>query len=80
MRKFLLIFLCLSQFVYGQSTIKKAQNSFEDAQQYVRQNVFDEAIKYLNDAVKADPKFQRAYLQLGDIYKRLRNIQKANTI
>lgn len=77
MRKFLLIFLCLSQFAYGQSTIKKAQNSFEDAQQYVRQNVFDEAIKYLNDAVKADPKFQRAYLQLGDIYKRLRNIQKA---
>ena len=73
---FLLLF-CFSNFVYSQSTIKKAQNSFEDAQQYVRQNVFDEAIKHLNDAIKADPKFQTAYLQLGDIYKRLRNTQKA---
>ncbi|MNK03473.1 putative lipoprotein YiaD precursor [compost metagenome] len=73
----LFFFLCLSNLVYSQSTVKKAQNSFEDAQQFVRQNIFDEAIKHLNDAVKADPKFQKAYLQLGDIYKRLRNIQKA---
>lgn len=78
MRKyFLLIFLCFNQLVYGQSTVRKAQNSYEDAQQYVRQNVFDEAIKHLNNAVKFDPKFQQAYLQLGDIYKRIRNIQKA---
>lgn len=78
MRTYLLfVFICLNHFVYGQSTNKKAQNSFEDAQQFVRQNIFDEAIKNLNDAVKADPKFQKAYLQLGDIYKRIRNIQKA---
>lgn len=78
MRRYLfLIFLCFSISAFSQSTIKKAQNSYEDAQQFVRQNIFDEAIKHLNDAIKADPKFQNAYLQLGDIYKRLRNTQKA---
>ena len=76
-RYFLIILFYLSSSVYSQSNIKKAQTSFEDAQQFVRQNVFDEAIKHLNDAVKADTNFQNAYLQLGDIYKRLRNTQKA---
>ncbi len=76
-RYFLFIFLCFSSIVYSQSTVRKAQSSFEDAQQYVRQNIFDEGIKHLNEAIKADPKFQQAYLQLGDIYKRIRNIQKA---
>lgn len=77
-RYFLLIFtLLFSVIAFGQSNVKKAQTSYEDAQQFVRQNIFDEAIKNLNDAIKADPKFQRAYLQLGDIYKRLRNLQKA---
>lgn len=77
-RYFLLIFTSLFSIVaFAQSNVKKAQNSYEDAQQFVRQNIFDEAIKNLNDAVRADPNFQKAYLQLGDIYKRLRNIQKA---
>jgi len=76
-RYFLLILLISSNLVYGQSLVKRAQNSFDDAQQFVRQNIFDEAIKHLNAAVKADPKFQQAYWQLGDIYKRLRNTQKA---
>ncbi len=74
---FLLIFLVLSSSAFGQSTNRKAQNSFDDAQQFVRQNIFGEAIKYLDNAIKIDPKFQQAYLQLGDIYKRVRNIQKA---
>src|SRR5690606_10620313 len=78
MRKyFLFIFLISSNLVYGQSLVRKAQNSFDDAQQFVRQNIFDEAIKHLNAAIKADPKFQQAYLQLGEIYKRTRNTQKA---
>lgn len=76
-RYFLFILLISSNLVYGQSLIRKAQNSFDDAQQFVRQNIFDEAIKHLNAAVKADPKFQKAYWQLGDIYKRIRNTQKA---
>ncbi len=74
---FILIFLVLSSPIYSQSTNRKAQNSFDDAQQFVRQNIFGEAIKHLDNAIKIDPKFQQAYLQLGDIYKRVRNIQKA---
>ena len=78
MRRYLLfIFFIVCNVAFGQSLVKKAQNSFDDAQQYVRQNIFDEAIKHLNAAVKADPKFQQAYGQLGDIYKRLKNTQKA---
>lgn len=78
MWKYFFLFVFLSgHLAYSQSNVRKAQNSYEDAQQYIRQNVFDEAIKHLNNAVKLDPKFQQAYLQLGDIYKRIRNTQKA---
>lgn len=75
MKKYLLYFICcISLCAKAQnSTNKKAQDSFEDAQQYIRQNIFDEAIQQLELAVKADPKFQQAYIQLGDIYKRLKN-------
>lgn len=75
MKKYLLYFICcISLCARAQnSTNKKAQESFEDAQQYIRQNIFDEAIQQLELAVKADPKFQQAYIQLGDIYKRLKN-------
>jgi outer membrane protein OmpA-like peptidoglycan-associated protein/Tol biopolymer transport system component len=74
---FFSILLFCANLVYGQSLVKKAQSSYDDAQQFVRQNIFDEALKNLNLAVTLDPKFQKAYLQLGDIYRRLRIIDKA---
>ncbi len=52
------------------SPIKKAQESFEDAQQFLRQNIYDDGIKFLDEAVKADPKFQLAYIQLGDVFSK----------
>lgn len=75
MNKYLLLFLCaISFFAKAQNSAnKKAQESFEDAQQYIRQNIFDDAIELLEAAVKADTKFQQAYIQLGDVYKRLKN-------
>lgn len=73
---FLLIFVALNAEAQV-STVKKAQDNFEDAQQYLRQNIYDEAIKYLDAAVKADPKFQFAYIQLGDIYRRMKSHPKA---
>lgn len=75
MAKYLLIFLCLIVFsANAQNSLnKKAQESFEDAQQYLRQNIYDEGIKFLDAAVKLDPKFQMAYIQLGDIYRRQKN-------
>ncbi|MCJ0743212.1 OmpA family protein [Pedobacter montanisoli] len=78
MRNYLLIFLSLlTLHASAQSPIRKAQNSFDDAQQFVRQNIFDEALKNLDAAVKADPKFQLAYIQLGVLYKRLKDNEKA---
>jgi outer membrane protein OmpA-like peptidoglycan-associated protein/Tol biopolymer transport system component len=75
MNKYLLLFLCCINFIAKaqNSANKKAQESFEDAQQYIRQNIFDEGIKQLEAAVKADSKFQQAYIQLGDVHKRLKN-------
>ncbi|KQC00780.1 OmpA family protein [Pedobacter sp. Hv1] len=77
--KYLIFFLCWIAFSANaqNSTVKRAQGSFEDAQQFLRQSIYDEGIKYLNEAVKADPKFQLAYIQLGDVYKRLKDHPKA---
>ena len=79
MAKFLILFCCLVAFSANaqNSTNKKAQESFEDAQQYLRQNIYDEGIKFLDQAVKLDPKFQLAYIQLGDIYRRLKDHSNA---
>ncbi|RZL48636.1 MAG: hypothetical protein EOP00_08740 [Pedobacter sp.] len=72
MRKYFIFLFCIltCSAIAQNSPNKKAQESFEDAQQYLRQNIYDEGIKYLDEAVKADPKFQMAYIQLGDIYRR----------
>ncbi|MES2447475.1 MAG: OmpA family protein [Bacteroidota bacterium] len=79
MTKFITFLCCLIAFSANaqNSTNKKAQESFEDAQQYLRQNIFDDGIKFLDEAVKLDPKFQLAYIQLGDIYRRLKDHSKA---
>lgn len=79
MTKLLIFFCCLVAFSANaqNSTNKKAQESFEDAQQYLRQNIYDEGIKFLDQAVKFDPKFQLAYIQLGDIYRRLKDHSNA---
>jgi outer membrane protein OmpA-like peptidoglycan-associated protein/tetratricopeptide (TPR) repeat protein len=79
MSKYLILLFCFVFFSAQaqKSTNKKAQESFDDAQQYLRQNVYDEGIKYLDEAINADPKFQLAYIQLGDLYRRLKNHAKA---
>ncbi|HTM98341.1 MAG TPA: OmpA family protein [Pedobacter sp.] len=76
----ILIFLLLVFQANAQtSTIKKAQQSYDDAQQYLSQKAYEEGIKYLEQAVKSDPKFQLAYMQLGDVYRRTNQLQKAIT-
>lgn len=79
MNKFLVfLFFCFTFQVSAQtSSIKRAQESYNDAQQYLRQNAYDEGIKYLDQAVKADPKFQAAYIQLGDVYRKIKQLPKA---
>ncbi|MES2652312.1 MAG: OmpA family protein [Bacteroidota bacterium] len=79
MYKFLVfLLLCITFQVNAQtSPIKRAQESYEDAQQFLRQSAWDEGIKYLEQAVKADPKFQAAYIQLGDVYRKIKQLPKA---
>lgn len=54
------------------SAIKKAQNSFDKAQAHLKNDRYDLAIAALTDAVKADPDFQFAFIQLGDINRRIK--------
>lgn len=79
MKKLLLVLFLFPLFhTFAQnSTVKRAQENYEDAQQYLRQGAYEEGISYLNLAIKADPKFHLAYTQLGDVYKRLKQLPKA---
>ena len=56
MNKYIFIFLCcIACSANAQnSTNKKAQESFDDAQQYLRQNIYDQGIKFLDEAVKIE--------------------------
>lgn len=79
MNKLLVFLLCglMLQANAQTSTIKRAQESYEDAQQFLRQSAYDEGIKYLDQAIKADPKFQAAYIQLADVYRKIKQLPKA---
>ncbi|RZK41684.1 MAG: hypothetical protein EOO90_10030 [Pedobacter sp.] len=81
MKVILAVVFCILSFkAIGQnSTVKKAQERYEDAQQFLRQSAYDEGIKYLDEAVKYDPKFQLAHIQLGDVYRRIKELPKAIT-
>ncbi|ACU04271.1 OmpA family protein [Pedobacter heparinus] len=75
----LLFFLCfILQIARAQtSTVKKAQNSFDKAQEYLRNNDYDQAIPLLQEAIKADPAFQFAFIQLADINRRQKLYEQA---
>ena len=79
MNKFLFFLLGVFAFQANAQTssVKRAQESYEDAQQFLRQSAYDEGIKYLDQAIKADPKFQAAYIQLGDVYRKIKQLSKA---
>lgn len=59
------------------SSIKKAQQNFDKAQLYIKSDNYEEAILALNNALTADPKFQYALLQLGDIQRRIKSFVAA---
>jgi outer membrane protein OmpA-like peptidoglycan-associated protein/tetratricopeptide (TPR) repeat protein len=92
LKKILLIILCFSvattKMTQAQeSAIRKAQQNFDDAQKSLQSRDYESAIKSLGDAVQADPAFQLAYVQLGDVYRLKRdfasskfNYQKAITL
>lgn len=55
------------------STVKKAQNSFVKAQDHLKNDQYDLAVAELGEAVKADPNFQFAFIQLADINRRIKS-------
>jgi outer membrane protein OmpA-like peptidoglycan-associated protein/Tol biopolymer transport system component len=57
------------------SAVKKAQNSFDKAQDHLKNDQYDLAITALAEAVKADPNFQFAFIQLGDINRRIKSYE-----
>lgn len=75
----LLFFLCLIiQQVFAQiSAVKKAQANYDNAQQYLVANDYAQALIFLREAVKADPSFQFAFIQLADINRRLKSYEQA---
>jgi len=61
------------------SANKKAQGSFDKAQAYLRNDQLKEAAEALDQTVKADPAFQYAFIQLGDIHRRLKAFAQAKS-
>jgi outer membrane protein OmpA-like peptidoglycan-associated protein len=53
----------------GQNTKSKADKIYEKAVECYSKGDKEQAIKYLNDIIKSDAGFVKAYLVLGDIYK-----------
>ncbi|RZK65155.1 MAG: hypothetical protein EOO92_26680, partial [Pedobacter sp.] len=80
MKKLLLllsIFIACLSVQAQTSSVKKAQASFEKAQEHLKTDRFDLAIFSLDEAVKADPGFQFAYIQLADINRRIKAYHNA---
>nr|WP_121273008.1 OmpA family protein [Pedobacter schmidteae] len=77
----LLLFFCIViKSVSAQNTtIKKAQASFDKAQDYLKADNYDQASALLQETVKADPNFQFAYIQLADLQRRLKLFEKAKS-
>ena len=70
----LVVFYLLPLIVCAQkqtnSTINRAQKSYEQANHSISEKLYDKAISELNQAVSYDPKFLAAYQQLGDLYRK----------
>jgi outer membrane protein OmpA-like peptidoglycan-associated protein/tetratricopeptide (TPR) repeat protein len=76
-----LLLLCIViNGAYAQSsTVKKAQINFDQAQLHLKSDHYDLAIANLTEAVKLDPNFQFAYIQLADLQRRTKAFEQAKT-
>jgi outer membrane protein OmpA-like peptidoglycan-associated protein/Tol biopolymer transport system component len=80
MKKLLLVLLCCISFHFAraqESVVRKAQQNFEYAQKSLQNRDYNAAAKSLQDAVMADPAFQLAFIQLGDVYKLKKDFERA---
>jgi outer membrane protein OmpA-like peptidoglycan-associated protein/tetratricopeptide (TPR) repeat protein len=78
-RLLLLLSLLLSSGpLFAQSSGSgKAQRYFQDAQAFLDKQAYPDAISALKQAVDADTGFQFAYIQLGDVYRRLKSYDQS---
>lgn len=82
MKKWLLVilFIALAQHLSAQkSAVRKAQDSFDKAQTFLKKDQYNAAVLALEESVKLDPDFGYAYIQLGDLNRRLKDLLKAKT-
>jgi len=77
---FLYFTVCNINAVCAQiSTVKKASISFQKAQEHLKTEQYKLAVAELDEAVEADPSFQFAYHQLGDINRRIKAYEPSKT-
>ncbi len=74
---FFLLYFTVHQVDAQTSTVKKAQANFDKAQAFLKENAYQQAIQSLHDAVSADPSFQFAFIQIGDINRRIKSFEPA---
>lgn len=60
-----------------QSANKQAQKIYTQASQSIASRLYEKAAEQLNEAVRLDPEFISAWQQLGDIYRKLQQYEKA---
>jgi outer membrane protein OmpA-like peptidoglycan-associated protein/tetratricopeptide (TPR) repeat protein len=66
-----------SQWYDPEKVSKKAADIYAQAIQNARDEKYTNAIKLMNDALKADPKLVDAYLSLGGIYANMKNYDES---
>ncbi|MDB5020059.1 MAG: hypothetical protein JWQ28_1186 [Pedobacter sp.] len=73
-----IFFLFMSTSLFAQTSSNgKAQRSFDNAQAYLNRQSYPHAALELQHAVSEDTSFQYAYIQLGDVYRRLKSYDKS---
>ncbi|MBY0245605.1 MAG: OmpA family protein [Sphingobacteriaceae bacterium] len=79
MKKYLFLFLIFNAFIsFAQEPKKrKAAKSFEKAGDFLQQDDYKSALVYLEETTKIEPEFSEAHLQMGSIYRRLKQFDKA---
>jgi outer membrane protein OmpA-like peptidoglycan-associated protein/Tol biopolymer transport system component len=80
MKRFSMFFLLYFAFQHAMaqnSSVRKAQSSFDKAQEFLKSESYDHAVQSLQDAVTADPSFQFAFIQLGEINRRIKSFESA---
>lgn len=78
---FLCLFIGIQLSAAGQqSGNTQAQRSFNNAQAFLDKGAYEDAAVQLQQAIDKDPDFQLAYLQLGDVYRRLKTFDKSTVI